>query len=128
MSYLRCDDLMKSMEIDTSRTDWVRPGPSAFIPSPTGGDCIGLRESRRENLDSLRQRRVNKRAREEMTSMHMHEISRAGEDKKEISFTKILVLTLCDNGPMTALLLVHSHMIYAQGTTFLFWNFLKPFC
>jgi hypothetical protein len=24
----------------------------------------------------------------------MHEISRAGEDKKEISFTKILVLTL----------------------------------
>lgn len=95
MSYLRCDDLMKSMlETDTSRTDWVRPGPSAFIPSPTGGDCIGLRESRRENLDSLRQRRVNKRAREEMTSMHMHEISRAGEDKKEISFTKILVLTL----------------------------------
>jgi hypothetical protein len=39
---------LRDKSIEINKTYGVRLRPSAFIPSQEGGDCIGLRESRRK--------------------------------------------------------------------------------
>jgi hypothetical protein len=45
---VRIDLMNKLRSIEMEEIDGVRVRPAAFIPSPRGGDCIGLRESGRK--------------------------------------------------------------------------------